>query len=164
VEFGWGGVSQLARMISKSPSYVEKRLKLLKLSADVIESISAHEISPATAVELAALTNEKEQSRLGQLIKESKFSSRRVHELVKTYNEMNMHGDIREINTITDLDTKTQRVFDKAILILKLAILKITELIHTTEDIWIIYELMLQHNHMLDEQIDVLIREKKKLC
>jgi hypothetical protein len=67
------------------------------------------------------------------------------------------------LGRILSRDKKISRTFDKAVLILNLATLRITELIHTTEDNWIIYELMMQHKHKLDDQMDVLIKEKKKL-
>ena len=38
-KFGWGGVSDLAEKISKSPGYVSKRIRLVELPDSVIESI-----------------------------------------------------------------------------------------------------------------------------
>jgi ParB family chromosome partitioning protein len=172
VEFGWGGVSQLARMISKSPSYVEKRLKLLKLPADVIESISAHEISPATAIELADLKKAEEQSKLGLLIRERRLSSRKVHQLVKVYNgnETNTRllDDILECglpsnSSMVNQDRKTLKAFNKGILILRLASLKLADLIVDIKDDWIVREIFMQHKLAIDCQIDIFIKEKKKL-
>jgi ParB family transcriptional regulator, chromosome partitioning protein len=37
-DFGWGGVSDLASRIGKSLSYITKRIKLLNLPSDVLES------------------------------------------------------------------------------------------------------------------------------
>ena len=169
IEHGWGGVTELAHRIGKSPSYVEKRLKLLQLPRDVIQSISSRDISPAVAFELAMLKSDEEKSRLGMLIKERRLSSRRVHQLVNVRNEIiptegsMLKYDIPEINSVVDLDRKTHRLFDKAILIFKVARLRITELIHMTENDWVIYESMMQHKRMLDDQIDLLIKEKKKM-
>jgi ParB family chromosome partitioning protein len=169
VEFGWGGVSQLATMISKSPSYVEKRLKLLKLPDDVIESISAHEISPATAIELEAA----HQSKLGILIGERRLSSRKVHQLVRMYNHIDINsrpidstlgsGLPSPISNMESRDRKALRAFDKAILFLRLASLKLADLIVDLEDDWIVHETFMQHKLALDSQIDVFIKEKKKL-
>jgi hypothetical protein len=35
-------------------------------------------------------------------------------------------------------------------------------LIESTEDEWIIHEILMQHNNMLHTQIDLLIKEKRK--
>jgi ParB family chromosome partitioning protein len=47
-EFGWGGVSELAQKLSKSTSYICKRIKLTELPKDIIDLISTSEISAAT--------------------------------------------------------------------------------------------------------------------
>lgn len=38
-KFGWGGSSELATKIGKSVQYVERRVRLLDLPVDVLESI-----------------------------------------------------------------------------------------------------------------------------
>ena len=42
-DFGWGSVSELARKIGKSPSYITKRINLLDLPTDVIDSVTKYE-------------------------------------------------------------------------------------------------------------------------
>ena len=64
---------------------------------------------------------------------------------------------------IEDLDLKTQRSFNKTITILKIALTKIGSIIENIEDNWIVYEMLMQHKNMLNNQIDILIKEKKKL-
>jgi ParB family chromosome partitioning protein len=173
LEFGWGGVSQLSKMISKSTSYVEKRLKLLSLSDDVIESVYAHEINPTTAIELANLKDHDQQSQLGKLIRERRLSSRKVHRLVMDYNGNEI--DTRPLDNAFEFglpspadimegrDKRTLRAFDKAILTLRLASLKLADLIRSVEDDWLVHETFMQHKLMLDSQIDVFIKEKRKL-
>ena len=39
-KFGWGGISELAQKLSKSPGYVCRRMKLAELPKDVIEPVS----------------------------------------------------------------------------------------------------------------------------
>lgn len=45
-EYGWGGTTELARSISRSPSYVSKRMRLLDLPPDIQELISYSDIRP----------------------------------------------------------------------------------------------------------------------
>ena len=59
-------------------------------------------------------------------------------------------------------DKKILRTFDKAILTLRLASLKLADLIASIEEDWI-HEIFIQHKLLLDSQIDVFIKEKKKL-
>ena len=48
-EYGWGAVSELAEKISKSPTYVCRRLKLLELPKDVLDLLSDSRINTNTA-------------------------------------------------------------------------------------------------------------------
>ena len=45
IKFGWGGISDLATKISKSTSYVQRRIKLLELPEDILDSLSNSLIS-----------------------------------------------------------------------------------------------------------------------
>ena len=74
------------------------------------------------------------------------------------YNSLSLNKD-----KIEDLDLKTQRSFNKTITILKIALTKIGSIIENIEDNWIVYEMLMQHKNMLNNQIDILIKEKKKL-
>ena len=53
-DYGWGGVSALASRIAKSPAYISKRLSLLHLSADMLESIRKYDVNPSVAEEIYA--------------------------------------------------------------------------------------------------------------
>jgi len=55
------------------------------------------------------------------------------------------------------------RVFDKSIITLKLALDKIGLVISQIENNWITYEILMQHKNMLHAQIDLLIKEKRKI-
>jgi ParB family chromosome partitioning protein len=39
LDYGWGGVSQLAHVISKSEQFVSSRIQLLRLPKEIIDSI-----------------------------------------------------------------------------------------------------------------------------
>lgn len=192
IEFGWGGITDLAQKIGKSPSYVEKRLKILQLPSEVIESLAKNKINPATAAELALVKDVQAQSQLGKLIEERKLSSRKVRQIVKKYNTDNQliishNGNPSEsIYDYSDatsdevkeryltlikqnscdieyLDRKTKRTFDKAIVVLRVAITKLAEVIQSSEENWIVYEILMQHKRFLNNQIDILLKEKKKI-
>jgi ParB family chromosome partitioning protein len=64
---------------------------------------------------------------------------------------------------IVDIDKKVQRSFDKSIVALKIATSRLATIIESMEDNWVVYEILMQHKNMLHSQIDLLIKEKKKL-
>ena len=164
-DYGWGGISELASKIGKSISYVDKRIRLLDLPKNIIDSISDSSLNPSTAEELLSIKDEQEQSKLAELIKERKLSSRKVRDLKEELKNSDLSiDDIYNFQTnIIDLDTKTQKSFDKAIVTLKVAMNKLAAIIDETENNWMIYEILMQHKHMLHNQIDILYKEKKKI-
>jgi ParB family chromosome partitioning protein len=172
LKYGWGGISELAEKIGKSTSYVDRRLQLLNLPKDVLDSISGYHVSPTIGVELITLKDGQQQSDLAKLVLQRKLSSREVRNLVK-----DMKNNSGEINStddelddlksssinIEDIDKMTKRIFDKSLLILKIASYKLGVLVPSIEDNWIIYELLMQNKQIIDKQINILIKEKKKL-
>jgi ParB family transcriptional regulator, chromosome partitioning protein len=176
IKYGWGGISELAEKIGKSTSYVDRRLQLLNLPKDVLDSISGSQVSPTIGVELITLKDGQQQSDLAKLVLQRKLSSREVRNLVKDMKnnsgEINSNDDDDDdelddlksssIN-IEDIDKMTKRIFDKSLLILKIASSKLGVLVPSIEDNWIIYELLMQNKQIIDNQINILIKEKKKL-
>lgn len=172
LKYGWGGISELAEKIGKSTSYVDRRLQLLNLPKDVLDSISGSHVSPTIGVELITLKDGQQQSDLAKLVLQRKLSSREVRNLVK-----DMKNNLDEVNStddeiddlkssstnIEDIDKMTKRIFDKSLLILKIASYKLGVLVPSIEDNWIIYELLMQNKQIIDKQINILFKEKKKL-
>jgi ParB family transcriptional regulator, chromosome partitioning protein len=65
-------------------------------------------------------------------------------------------------STLKDNHKNQQRLFHKTIIALRIAMNKIGSIIDDIEDDWIFYELLMQHKRILHDQIDILIKEKKK--
>ena len=168
VDFGWGGITDLADRIGKSKSYIDKKLRLLELPSDIIDSISSSSIKISTAEELLPLRDEKQQLRLAALAERGILSSRGIRELV-THIKRNEVYDYDIMNETTykpslkDIDELAQRSFDKSIVTLKMAMSKLCAIIQEAEENWIVYETLMQHKNILHSQIDILIREKMKL-
>ncbi len=163
VDYGWGGVSELAERLSKSPSYVSKRIKLTELPPDVLELISESELSVTAAEELLYMKNIGEQSRLAALISKQKISTRIVRQVVKEVD--GRYSDLRLISKIDgemDHSEKIFHVMDKSIIIFRTAMGRLSRLIENLEDNWFFYELLMQHKNMINSQIDLLIRQKRK--
>ena len=60
VDFGWGGVSELAKKIGKSEEYVSHRIQLLRLSPDIIEQIINSKINVSQALELTCIPSDRQ--------------------------------------------------------------------------------------------------------
>jgi ParB family chromosome partitioning protein len=56
-----------------------------------------------------------------------------------------------------------QRSFDKTIITLRIAMNRIGSIIDEVDDDWIIYETLMQHKRRLHEQIDILIKQRRKI-
>jgi ParB family chromosome partitioning protein len=164
--FGWGGISELAAKIGKSVSYVDKRIRLLDLPADILDSIFKSEINRSAAEELLSIRDTHVQSKLAQVIRERRLSSRQARELVKVGEEGSVYDfDDKQTfqNKLVNIDRMTQKSFDKSILAIRYAMNTLSTIMEYVEDNWIVYEILMQHKNMLHSQIDLLIKEKRKL-
>jgi ParB family chromosome partitioning protein len=160
-EFGWGGISQLSRRLSKSPAYVCKRMKLLELPRNVLELISTSHLNVSTAEELLALDNKDRQSELVSLVRKRQISSKSVRAIIRQeLAELNL-SDSSQQKTNSDQES-ILKAFDKSVISLKIAMFKLASIMESFGRTWIFYEIMLQHKNMIHAQIDLLIRQKKR--
>jgi ParB family chromosome partitioning protein len=164
-ELGWGGVSQLAEILSKSSSYVSKRIKLVDLPKDVIELISLCEINVSSAEELLSVTNKITQSKLAKIIHDKKLSTVNIRELIRN-NRNTIHDKsmlpVKSNQYLYSRD-KVHKSFDKSIIALKVAQKKLGSIVEAIEEDWFFYDVLLHHRNMLNSQIDLLIKEKRKI-
>lgn len=61
LDYGWGGVSQLARIISKSEQYVSSRIQLLRLPKEIMEEVAQKKLKPSHALELINIEQDKQK-------------------------------------------------------------------------------------------------------
>jgi ParB family chromosome partitioning protein len=163
-EFGWGGISELARTIGKSPSYVTKRIGLLDLPQEVIESVADSMVCPSIAEELHTIKDQARQSELARLIAQRHLSLRKVRELIDQANqddhdsENASHYQERE-----DRIRRIERTFDKSITALKISLNRMSMIIGDIEDDnWAVTQILLQHKNMINNEINILLKEKRK--
>jgi ParB family chromosome partitioning protein len=161
-EYGWGSISELAEKLSKSASYISKRIKLTELPKDIIDLISKSEIRVSTGEELLPIIDKDTQSKLTEIIQERQLSSRMVRKLVKKLGTKNLDEDLFYHFTDTSEYEKIYKIFDKMIISLRLLIKRLATIIEAVDDKWIFYDILMQHKHILHEQIDLLIKEKRK--
>jgi ParB family chromosome partitioning protein len=162
-EFGWGGISELSQRISKSPSYVSRRIKLVNLPQNILDLISQSSIDITTVEELLPVADNHTKSKLTKLIRDENLSSRAVRRLVKKVNTKDIDKDSIFIQLDSSNEyTRLCKFFDKAIIALRIAIKKLATMIEKIEDNWLFYDVMMQHKHLLHNQVDLLIRQKAR--
>jgi ParB family transcriptional regulator, chromosome partitioning protein len=162
-DFGWGGVTDLASRIGKSLSYITKRIKLLNLPSDVLESIMNRRLDPSLAEELLSVKDGNKQSVLANLIADRRLSLRMTRKLLKDVEEKDRDFDSFYKSDYIDHIKIAERSFDKSITAIRIAMNSLSEIISGVEHDWIIQEVLMQHRNMLHTQIDLLLKEKKKL-
>jgi ParB family chromosome partitioning protein len=168
-DFGWGGISELATKIGKSASYVDRRLRLLDLPESVLRKIEDSSLNTTIAEELVPMHDEKKQQNLADLICRKRLTVKCVRKML--HGKENSIYSINEeestvkttVEDISELDKRVQRSLDKSITVFKVAMSKMTDIIEGVEDNWIIYEALMQHRSILNTQVDLLIKQKKKI-
>jgi ParB family transcriptional regulator, chromosome partitioning protein len=86
-EYGYGGISELARKIGKSPSYVSRRISLLRLPDEVQEQLLRQRKNASIAQELLCLdTQEKE--KLSNLIVDQNLTRENVRAIITEFRSL----------------------------------------------------------------------------
>lgn len=152
---GWGSIADLASKIGKSSSYITKRIGLLNLPDDVLEAVKNSSLKPSSAEELLSVKDKRKQSHLGDLIVKRHLSTQQVRDLAKNDPLYCENSDI------TDVRNELQ-AFNKSIVILRIAMKRLGTIIEEEEDNWLIYELMMYQKKILHNQIDILMKAKRK--
>lgn len=162
-EFGWGGIADLAQSISRSSSYISRRIKLLELPQDILELISYSDIYPSVAEEILSVKGNDRQTELAIMIHENELSLRDTRKLLK--NCLKLGSTDRYEDSFLDSSRKEfdiRKYFDKLIISLRMVLSDVAVLINEAENDWILREILMQHRNMINNQIDLLIRQKKK--
>jgi ParB family transcriptional regulator, chromosome partitioning protein len=160
-DFGWGGISELSQKLSKSTSYICKRMKLLELPNNIIDLISKSEMHVTVAEELLHISDKRSQSNLTELVQDEHLSSRMVRKIVKGMKTKPDKNSLSYSSSKSDNEI-IHRSFDKAIIALRISIKKLATIIENLDDRRMLHDILMQHKHMLHQQVDLLIREKRK--
>lgn len=175
LDFGWGGASDLANRLGKSVSYVSKRIGLLGLPVDVIDSIANSNLKPTIAQEICAVKDVHSQSSLAKMITARGLPTKTIRNVIadlnrKTGNKaVSLEDEEEEIarfcpDTSAQTIQRSQKCFNKSIVALRIAMNKLSTIIQDLDedDDWYLAEVLLQHKIRLHEEIDLLLKEKRK--
>jgi ParB family chromosome partitioning protein len=162
IEFGWGGVSELARRIGKSEEYVSQRIQILKLPENIQNQLTKGRISVSQAQELLTVPPETRAEVAEQVIRHH-LTIKEIREIKRLTVDRIEESDDNSIysrSTFTELDILAR----KAGLLLKVQLKKMDDLIEeanlTIEDsaerkeiVNLFMELRLKTHSMIDETI-----------
>jgi ParB family transcriptional regulator, chromosome partitioning protein len=160
--YGWGGVSELAKVIGKSQEYVSKRIKLLELPKELQNEIIRYRIKASIGEELAYIKDKETQSKLAKMISTRHVTVKQLrHEIL-----LAASSEVGTDNYAMDFQqtfNRSIRAYDKAIIALKLTLRRINDIIEGIEDVhWLINASLLQQRAIISSQIDSLLKEKRK--
>jgi len=171
IDFGWGGVSDLAKKIGKSEEYVSHRIQLLKLSEEIKNKIVSNGLSVSKAIEISTIPIEKQSQIVGEIIKKN-LSVKRIRELKMILRD-NITEDYNNIclSDSTNYFSKSLKITKKASLSLKVTLARIDNLIEEsqisidpeqrTEIINFLMEIRIRIHELIDDTIKFKNYNKK---
>ncbi len=172
IDYGWGGVSDLAKKIGKSEEYVSHRIQLLRLPEEIKNKVSTKILNVSKAIELSSIPIEKHPDIVEEIIRD-KISVRNIREIKRVMKE-NLHEDIINIqNQNNTYISKSLKITKKASLSLKVSLARIDNLIEEaeisiepeqrTELINFLMEIRLKIHGLIDETIRFKNYSKKTI-
>jgi ParB family chromosome partitioning protein len=173
IDFGWGGVSDLAKKIGKSEEYVSHRIQLLKLSEETQKKIASNMLNVSKAIEISTIPIEKQSQIVGEII-QNNLSVKRIRELKMILRD-NITEDYTNMGFANGNNylSKSLKITKKASLSLKVTLARIDNLIEEsqisiepeqrTEIIHFLMELRIRIHELIDDTIKFKNYNKKKI-
>jgi ParB family transcriptional regulator, chromosome partitioning protein len=159
IDFGWGGVSELARKIGKSEEYVSHHMQLLKLPDEIKHKIMNKSLNVSQAIEIVQIPYDKQQQMVAEVVS-NKLTVRQIRELKMVLKEDEEFNN----EAITSKNgARSSAIAKKTSLTLKIALTRLDNLInevHTTiepdqraEIINFLMSIRLSIHSLIDESI-----------
>ena len=186
-EFGWGGESELARIISRSEQYVSNRIQLLRLPKTIIDEICRSRLKVSHALEIINL-DEEEQKIINNAIVAENLTVRDIREITK-HSKLNKIKRVRDngkgeddghymhpfdnitLDRNSDSIIQQTRLLQKAQLCLRISLYRLDTLIHECKDKSnanghsevsdILMQYRLRIHSMMDDNIRAIAKLKK---
>jgi ParB family chromosome partitioning protein len=155
-EFGWGGVTELAEKLGRSPAYISHSILLLKLPSEVLRKVDSGEISRSAAQELLWTSDPNLQTELAKKITHDKLTVKEVRRSVKSAMED------YPWKFVSDKRPRDYIILEKSALAIRIAIIRIDSLIERCDSQKIKKHLM-KSRFELHQMLDDMIRRKKDL-
>ena len=174
IDFGWGGVSELAKKLGKSEEYVSHRIQLLKLPDEIKQQIVTDRLKVSQAVELSNIPSERQSEIISHVVNNN-LTVRQIREVKSILREEGIFGDQLTHRKSITKSVQVVRVTKKTSLALKVTLARMDNLIdevHSTiepeqraEITNFLMALRLKIHSMIDETIrfkNTSIRSSKR--
>lgn len=162
MDFGWGGVCDLAKRIGKSEEYVSHRIQLLKLPDEIKKKISDNMINVSKAIEISSIPVDSHPQILEEIIR-NKISVKKLREMKRAIKENIDEQNTNLSNRNNSYFFKSLKIAKKASLSLRVSLARIDNLIeevevtiepeNRTEIINFLMEIRLKIHELIDETI-----------
>ena len=123
VDYGWGGVSDLAGRIGKSAEHVSHRMQLLRLPQDIRERIVANNVGVSQALEITTAGSAIRGEVADQAI-DNRLTVREIREMKQRLSERSEQAGFRK-----ERGSKELNIVRRSTLALKVALARIDDLI-----------------------------------
>jgi ParB family transcriptional regulator, chromosome partitioning protein len=174
IDFGWGGVSELAKKLGKSEEYVSHRIQLLKLPDEIKQQIVTDRLKVSQAVELSNIPSERQSEIISHVVNNN-LTVRQIREVKSILREEGIFGDQLAHRKSIAKSVQVVRITKKTSLALKVTLARVDNLIdevHSTiepeqraEITNFLMALRLKIHSMIDETIrfkNTSIRSSKR--
>jgi|SRR5215212_399292 len=164
--YGYGGVSELARKIGKSASYVSRRISLLRLPKEIQEQLLRQRKNASVAQELFALET-KDKESLTNLIVDQNLTRENVRAIISKLNYK--ENDEEPLLSYYSNKIKHQHIIErtltKCIMSFKVCMMRIDQILDDVDDEsdWLLREVLMEYRQSVHKEIDSLLRVKKKM-
>lgn len=166
IEFGWGGVTDLARKVGKSQEYISHRMALLELPESVLSKISNGEITPSQAQELVWIKKPESRNVVTKLVEKENLcisEIRKIKKSLEAAEDRTDHGpEFTRRRNATNENQADRKTVEAAILGLRVALVRIDSAISriaSTDT----RAVMMRERYELHGMIDRLISLKTKI-
>ena len=137
-DFGWGGVSDLARKIGKSQEYVSHRILLLDLPPEILQRVSSNKITVGQAQEIVWIRNPEAKSAIGKLTERERLTVKEIRKIKHELENEKTRGQDSEPEFMSSDDDEDEeekqlsadkKAVDDAILSLRVALVRLDSIL-----------------------------------
>lgn len=181
LDYGWGGASQLARIITKSEQYVSGRIQLLKLPKELMNEVLQNRLKASHAVEIVNL-NEDEQRLITDSVISENLSVQEIRDI--TRHSRKRSEEIKEPPSYSLLDNNKAdathvsimgqiRLLKKTQLYLKISLARLDHLIHEANEkldfedrngiVEVLMQFRLKIHSMIGKNMEIIAKLNKKI-
>src|ERR687886_1499351 len=128
IDFGWGGVSELARKLGMSEEYISHRIQLLKLPDEIKQQILSQRLSVSQAIELSNIPAQTQSEIISQVIRNN-LTVRQIREVKSILKQEGRCSCENDYAQGISKSVHVVRVTKKTALALKITLARLDDLI-----------------------------------